>query len=95
VNDYVEEVQKSLRAQGIHADINLSGDTMQKKIRAGQLSQYNFIFVVGAQEKESRTVNIRNRDDQSTQSKGELIPLNEAIGKLVSLRDGRSTENKI
>jgi len=44
VNDYVEEVQKSLRAQGIHADINLSGDTMQKKIRAGQLSQYNFIF---------------------------------------------------
>jgi len=51
--------------------------------------------VVGAQEKESRTVNIRNRDDQSTQSKGELIPLDEAIGKLVSLRDGRFNENKI
>lgn len=44
VNEYVEEVQKLLRAQKLHADIDISGNTMQKKIRTGQLQQYNFIF---------------------------------------------------
>lgn len=44
VNDYVEEVQRLLRAQKMHADIDISGNTMQKKIRTGQLQQYNFIF---------------------------------------------------
>lgn len=51
--------------------------------------------VVGAQEKESRTVNIRNRDDQSTQAKGDLIPMDEAKRKLVELRDSRALVNAI
>lgn len=94
VNDYVKEVQSIFREQGMHVDIDISGNTMQKKIRTGQLQQYNFIFVVGAQE-ESRTVNIRNRDDQSTQVKGDLIPLDDAIKKLAALRDGRALKNAI
>ena len=44
VNDYVEEVQRLLRAQKMHADIDIGSNTMQKKIRTGQLQQYNFIF---------------------------------------------------
>jgi len=44
LNDYVEEVQKLLKAQKMLADIDISGNTMQKKIRTGQLQQYNFIF---------------------------------------------------
>ena len=43
-NGYVEEVQRLLRAQKMHADIDISGNTLQKKIRTGQLQQYNFIF---------------------------------------------------
>lgn len=43
-NDYVEEVQGLLRAHKMHVDIDISGNTMQKKIRTGQLQQYNFIF---------------------------------------------------
>jgi threonyl-tRNA synthetase len=43
-NDYVVEVQQIFRAQGMHVDIDISGNTMQKKIRTGQLQQYNFIF---------------------------------------------------
>ncbi|SLM37126.1 threonyl-trna synthetase [Lasallia pustulata] len=95
VNDYVEEVQKLFRAHKMHADIDISGNTMQKKIRTGQLQQYNFIFVVGAQEKESRSVNIRNRDDQNTQSKGDLIPLDEALSKLKALKKERRILNAI
>ena len=66
-NDYVLELQSEFRALKMHVDVDITGNTMQKKIRTGQLAQYNFIFVVGAQEKESRTVNIRNRDDPATQ----------------------------
>ena len=51
--------------------------------------------MVGAQEKGSRSVNIRNRDDQETQSKGELIPLDEAIQKLKALRKERRLVNSI
>lgn len=43
-NGYVEEVQRMFRAQKMYADVDISGNTMQKKIRTGQLQQYNFIF---------------------------------------------------
>ncbi|KAI9816527.1 MAG: threonyl-tRNA synthetase [Pycnora praestabilis] len=95
VNDYAEEVRRIFREEEMHAHVDLSGNTMQKKIRTGQLQQYNFIFVVGVQEKESRTVNIRNRDDQATQAKGDLIPLKDVLEKLVSLRKERRLVNSI
>lgn len=44
VNDYVEELQEILRGDKLNVDIDISGNTMQKKIRTGQLHQYNFIF---------------------------------------------------
>jgi len=44
VNDYVKEVQAIFRAKEMNVDIDISGNTMQKKIRTGQLQQYNFIF---------------------------------------------------
>lgn len=44
VNDYVEELQRILRDDKMNVDIDISGNTMQKKIRTGQLAQYNFIF---------------------------------------------------
>lgn len=40
-------------------------------------------------------MNIRNRDDPSTQSKGDLIPLDDAIQKLSNLRDSRALVNAI
>ena len=44
VNDYATEVQKLFKDKGFYADVDLSGNTFQKKIRTGQLEQYNFIF---------------------------------------------------
>lgn len=51
--------------------------------------------MVGAKEQETRTVNIRNRDDLATQKLGELIPLDKALQKLAELRDQRRLESKI
>ena len=61
------------------------------KLRA----QANHSTVVGAQEKESRSVNIRNRDDRQTQAKGELIPLDEAVQRLRALKKERRITNAI
>ena len=43
-NDYVLEVQGLLEASEIYADVDVSGNTMQKKILKGQQALYNFIF---------------------------------------------------
>ena len=51
--------------------------------------------VVGAKEQETRTLNIRNRDDLATQKMGELIPLGKALERLTKLRDERRLENQI
>lgn len=44
VNDYAKELQKTFQSKGIYIDVDLSSNTFQKKIRTGQLEQYNFIF---------------------------------------------------
>ena len=42
--DYAEEPQHILQGDKLNVDIDVSGNTLQKKIRNGQLAQYNFIF---------------------------------------------------
>lgn len=93
VYDYAQEVQKILRDDKLHVDVDVSGNTLQKKIRSGQLAQYNFILVVGAEEKESRSLNIRNRDDTASQSRGVVVPLDDARGKFRALRKERRLLN--
>lgn len=44
LNDYAKELQEILHADKLNVDIDVSGNTLQKKIRTGQLAQYNFIF---------------------------------------------------
>ena len=44
VNDYAEEVQQLFWDHNMYVDVDTTGNTMPKKIRTGQLQQYNFIF---------------------------------------------------
>lgn len=62
-NEYAEEVRQLIHNEGFYVDSDLSDKKMQKKIREGQLAQYNYILVVGEKEKSDRTVNIRTRDN--------------------------------
>jgi threonyl-tRNA synthetase len=41
----------------------------------------------------NREVNIRNRDDTSSQDRGKPVPLEEALQKLAALRDSRGMGN--
>ena len=56
-----EEVRSRLRAAGFHVDIDDSTNTLKKKIREGQLAQYNYILVVGEREQENDSVAVRNQ----------------------------------
>ena len=51
--------------------------------------------VVGQEELDSRSVNVRNRDDVGTKSKGEMVSLEDVSQKLVALKHSRSLENKL
>jgi threonyl-tRNA synthetase len=42
--EYAREVQGIFHKEHMFVDVDLSGNTLQKKIRTGQLAQYNFIF---------------------------------------------------
>ena len=114
INGYAQKVADELSALGIYTDVDLGPDTLNKKIRNGEIAQYNFILgtlafallfrswrvltwlsrtVVGQEELDSKSVNVRNRDDQETQDRGQPISLDEAVEKLCKLRDDKGNYN--
>jgi len=74
---YCREVCEVMRRDGYWADVDASNKTLNKKIRENQLAQYNYIFVVGNQEIEGKTVNVRTRDNQvhGTKSIPEMLQM--------------------
>ncbi|EAQ92167.1 hypothetical protein CHGG_00402 [Chaetomium globosum CBS 148.51] len=90
---YAKEVAALLKKERFHVDVDSSGNTLQKKIRNGQLAQYNFCFVVGDDEMRNRKVNIRYRDDTSTQARDVPVDLEDAIEKLRKLKADRGMYN--
>ncbi|KAG5362159.1 Threonine--tRNA ligase, cytoplasmic [Yarrowia sp. C11] len=89
-NDYAQEVRDELVDAGFFADVDNGPNTLQKKVREAQLKQYNFTFIVGEEEKTAKSVNIRDRDDQSKQAKAASIPLDEVISRLHKLKDSKA-----
>ena len=77
LNDYAMRVSNRLRLEGFHCDSDLSNAKLNKKIRAAQLDQYNYILVVGAKEEQAGTVNVRERD--AAEPRGEM-----KVGELVA-----------
>lgn len=64
VNDYALSVRDAIHSSGFMVDLELdAGLTIQKKVRNAQLAQYNFILVVGKQEEDNKSVNVRTRDN--------------------------------
>ncbi|KAL1407409.1 threonyl-tRNA synthetase [Vanrija albida] len=92
--DYATKVAQRFSDAGIYAEADLSDNTLNKKIRTGQTQQYNFIMVVGQDEFEADAVNIRNRDDE-VQGREQTVKVDDAIAKLVELRDTRALVSKL
>jgi threonyl-tRNA synthetase len=91
-NNYAQEVQQLLHDNGLYAEADLSGDMFKKKIRNAEIAHWNFIFVVGADEASSRSVNARNRDDPNSKARGQVRDLDEMVEKLVALKNARTID---
>ncbi|KAF2070642.1 hypothetical protein CYY_008036 [Polysphondylium violaceum] len=62
-NEHAEKVQKTLIDAGFYVDVDGSDKTISNKVRQAQVAQYNYILVVGQEEMEKNTVNVRTRDN--------------------------------
>lgn len=51
--------------------------------------------VVGQEELDARSVNIRNRDDVGTKARASVVPLDEVIEKMTVLKSSRRLENRL
>ena len=81
-NEYAEKIRDYFFANGFFADADVGPNTLQKKVRQGQLQQYNYLFIVGEEELNSNSVNVRKRDDPSKHGKTEMLSLEEALKEL-------------
>ncbi|KAM0755040.1 tars protein [Meredithblackwellia eburnea MCA 4105] len=93
--EYAAKVQKRLFDAGFFVDVDNTDNTLPKKIRNGEIAQYNFIFVVGSEEVDGESVNVRNRDDAGQKGKAEAFKVDDILAKLISLRDEKRLENKL
>uniref|UniRef100_A0AAY4AG97 threonine--tRNA ligase n=1 Tax=Denticeps clupeoides TaxID=299321 RepID=A0AAY4AG97_9TELE len=88
---YGQKVVQTLKEAGFMADLNDDhGATLNKKIRAAQLAQYNFIFVVGEKERVNGTVSVRSRGGKQLGQRS----LDEVLTLLKDLKETRSNHNE-
>ncbi|TPX73622.1 threonine---tRNA ligase [Chytriomyces confervae] len=92
---YAQGVRKMLHDAGLHVECDDSDLTLNKKIRNAEIAHFNFIFVVGAEEETTKSVNVRNRDDPNSKSKGEVRVLADLLPKLVELKKTRAKSQLI
>lgn len=60
---FADEVAAKIKQQGYHVDVDHAAESVSKKVRNAQLSQINYILVVGDQEVENKNVTLRTRDN--------------------------------
>ncbi|KAG0032992.1 threonyl-tRNA synthetase [Podila clonocystis] len=93
---YAEKVQRQLHNAGYFADVDVLDATLNKKIRNAELAQYNFVFVVGAEEEKSGTVNVRSRNEGvESKAKGQVRELSEVMEELKQLKDNKVKDSRI
>ena len=78
-DDYLLDVAKKLKGEGIRVEVDISDDRMQKKIRNAQKQKVPFMLIAGAEDIAAGAVSFRFRD--GTQDNG--IPVDEAVARIV------------
>ena len=68
VNDYAEEIASRLKKQGIRTEVDLRNEKIGYKVREHSTKKVPFIFAVGNNEKDERSVSIRQIGSTDTSS---------------------------
>merc|ERR1711865_906447 len=80
---YANKVRDQLKTAGFQVDIDDSSNSLKKKVREGQLAQYNYILVVGEKEETNDSVAVRNRQNEMEGEK----KINDVISDFQNLCD--------
>ncbi|MCF7798409.1 threonine--tRNA ligase [Candidatus Woesearchaeota archaeon] len=62
--DYAQQVAQEFKVAGLRTEVDARSESVNKKVRDAQLSQFNYILVVGDKEAEEKTVNVRKRNNE-------------------------------
>jgi len=76
--DYLGDVIRTLRDQGVRAELDTSDDRMQKKIRTHTTGKVPILLIAGEQDRAGGTVSFRFRD--GSQENG--IPVADAVSRI-------------
>ena len=79
-NDYLVDVIKEMKSAGIRADIDLSDDRMQKKVRNAQMQKIPYMLIVGEEDMNAGAVSFRYRNGD--QKNG--VPIADAISEILA-----------
>jgi threonyl-tRNA synthetase len=78
-NDYLYDVARRMKLEGLRVEVDESDERMQKKIRNAQLQKVPFMVIAGDQDVEAGAVSFRYRDGH--QENG--VPVADAIARVV------------
>ena len=78
--DYLYDIAKQMKVQGLRVEVDDSDDRMQKKIRNAQLQKVPFMMIAGDDDVEKGAVSFRYRDGR--QDNG--VPIEEAIARVAA-----------
>lgn len=78
--EYLQDVEKALRAKGIRAEVDASDDRMQKKIRTHTTQKVPFMLLAGAKDVEAGAVSFRFRDGGQING----VPVDAAVDAIVA-----------
>ena len=76
---YLQEITNKMRGLGIRAEIDLSDDRMQKKVRNAQVEKIPFMLIAGEEDQKNGAVSFRFRD--GTQKNG--VSVEKAIEEIL------------
>jgi threonyl-tRNA synthetase len=79
-NDHLVKVINAMKAAGIRADIDLSDDRMQKKVRNAQMQKIPYMLIAGEEDVSSNAVSFRYRNGD--QKNG--VPIADAIAEILA-----------
>jgi threonyl-tRNA synthetase len=79
-NDHLVKVVKEMKVAGIRADIDLSDDRMQKKVRNAQMQKIPYMLIAGEEDVNSNAVSFRYRNGD--QKNG--VPIAAAIAEILA-----------
>lgn len=90
VIEYTKSIADQLRGQFIRAEVDLSNDSFNKKVRNAITSKTPNIWIIGSREAEEQTIAWKR---YATQKDQVVMPVSAAIETLVKMRDARMMDN--